>query len=369
MTRILHCADVHLSVQEKAYSLSVLSEIAGLATEKKADLLLFAGDTFDSFGDAEALRGDFRSRIDPIADTVAVLLLPGNHEDLQRGARKLGSFEFGKARLLDEEPFGILEFPEMDLVSIPHRKSYADYREWDLPPKHRRFRIITAHCVVSGMGVPFDEGEEMVSVIDPDLFQRAGADYAALGHIHSARTIRLKATAPDSPIRTSALVLSYPGSARVWRKGETGPRSVSLIEVGDDIRASPLVLKSAGQCREILLDVGLDGAIPDIDSLSRAWNPPDRVEIAFSGIVEDENTFKSAADRLANNLRPRVRTVDIIRDGVSVLEGISSEPIARKFLELCDKTRTAVDAHDFAVWQKTREIGLLKLKKVLGDRA
>ena len=115
--------------------------------------------------------------------------------------------------------------------------------------------------------------------------------------------------------------------------------------------------------------MGLDGAIPDIDSLSRAWNPPDRVEIAFSGIVEDENTFKSAADRLANNLRPRVRTVDIIRDGVSVLEGISSEPIARKFLELCDKTRTAVDAHDFAVWQKTREIGLLKLKKVLGDRA
>jgi len=137
MTCILHCADLHLSVQEKAYSLSVLSEIAGLATRRKAALLLFAGDTFDSFGDAEALRGDFRSRVDPIAGMVTVLLLPGNHGDLQREVRKLGSFEFGEARLLDEEPFGILDLPDLDLMSIPHRKSYADYREWDLPLKHR----------------------------------------------------------------------------------------------------------------------------------------------------------------------------------------------------------------------------------------
>jgi DNA repair exonuclease SbcCD nuclease subunit len=351
------------------YSLSVLSEIASLATEKKANLLLFAGDTFDSFGDAEALRGDFKQQIDPIGDAVSVLVLPGNHEDLQRGARRLGSFDFGKARLLDVEPFGILDLPDMELVSIPHRKSYADYREWAMPAKRRRFRIVTAHCVVSGVGIPFDEGEEMVSVIDPDLFQRAGADYAALGHIHSARTIRLKSTAPDAPVRTSALVLSYPGSARVWRRGETGPRSASLIEVGDGIRAIPLVLKSAGQYREILLDVGLDGAIPNIENLSREWDPSDRVEISFSGIVEDENIFKGAADSLAQALRPSVRAVSVIRDGVSVLEGISSEPIARKFLELCEKARPAADAPDFPVWRKTREIGLLKLKKVIGDRA
>ena len=369
MTRIIHCADLHLSVQEKVYSLSVLSEIASLATEKKANLLLFAGDTFDSFADAEGLRGDFKQRIDPIGDAVTVLVLPGNHEDLQRGARKLGSFEFGKARLLDEEPFGILDLPDMDLVSIPHRKSYADYREWALPAKHRRFRIVTAHCVVSGLGIPFDEGEEMVSVIDPDLFQRAGADFAALGHIHSARTIRLRGTAPDAPVRTSTLVLSYPGSARVCRRGETGPRSASMIEVGKDIHATPLVLKSAGQYREVLLDVGLDGAIPDIEHLSREWNPSDRIDISISGIVEDENTFKDAADRLVHALKPRVRVASVIRDGVSVLEGISSEPIARKFLELCEKVRPAADAPDFPVWRKTREIGLLKLKKVLVERA
>jgi DNA repair exonuclease SbcCD nuclease subunit len=369
VTRILHCADLHLSVQEKEYSLSVLSEIVGLTIERKAHLLLFAGDTFDSFADAEVLRGDFKQRIDPIGETVTVLVLPGNHEDLQRGTRKLGSFEFGKARLLDEEPFGILDLPDMDLVSIPHRKSYADYREWSVPAKHRRFRIVTAHCVVSDLGIPFDECEETVSVIDPDLFHRAGADYAALGHIHSARTIRLESAAPDAPVRTSALVLSYPGSARVCRRGEIGPRSASLIEVGEDIHATPLVLGSAGRYREILLDVGLDGAIPDIEHLSREWGPSDRVEISISGIVEDENTVKRAADSLADALRPRVRVLNVIRDGVSVLEGISSEPIARKFLELCERARPAADAPDFPVWRKTREIGLLKIKKVLGERA
>jgi DNA repair protein SbcD/Mre11 len=368
VTRILHCADLHLSVQEKVYSLSVLSEIAGLATEKKVNLLLFAGDTFDSFVDAEALRADFKQRIDPIGNSVTVLVLPGNHEDLQRGARRLGSFEFGKARLLDEEPFGILEFPDMDLISIPHRKSYADYREWAMPARRRRFRIITAHCIVSGLGIPFDEGEEMVSVIDPDLFHRAGADYAALGHIHSARAIRIESTSPDAQARTRTLILSYPGSARVCRKGETGPRCASLIEVGEEIRATSLVLKSAGQYREIVLDVGLDGAIPDIEHLSHEWDPSDRIDISISGIVEDENAFKGAADKLADALRPQLRAVNVIRDGVSVLEGISSEPIARKFLELCEKVRPAESAPDFPVWRKAREVGLLKLKKVLGGR-
>ena len=115
------------------------------------------------------------------------------------------------------------------------------------------------------------KGRKWSPSLTPDLFQRAGADYAALGHIHSARTIRLRSTSPDAPVQTSALVLSYPGSARVCRRGETGPRSANMIEVGENIRETQLVLKSAGQYREILLDVGLDGAIPNIEHLSREW--------------------------------------------------------------------------------------------------
>ena len=365
MTRILHCADLHLSDAEREYSLSVLSEIVGIAREKKADILLFAGDTFDSFPDLEKLRGEFKKRIDLTGSTVAVLLLPGNHEDLDRGAARLGSFDFGKARLLDKEPFDVLHFPDMELLSIPFKKSYANYREWKIEPKKQRFRIATAHCVVSGLAIPFVEDEEMVSVMDPDLFQLADVDYAALGHIHSPRTLSLQSTAPGGLPRT----LSYPGSARVYRRGEKGPRAARLIEVGNEIRAESLVLKSAGQCREVYLDVGLDGTLPDVTHLSQEWDRPDRVELFISGIVEDENALRRAADALVQSLKVRVRDPKPVLDGVSVLDGISSQPIARKFLEISDKARPAADSPDFAVWHKAREIGLLKIKKVLEARA
>jgi DNA repair exonuclease SbcCD nuclease subunit len=362
VTRTLHCADLHLSVTERDYSLSVLSEIVRIAKEKNADVLLFAGDTFDSFPDVEKLRGDFKERVDQVGDSVTVLLLPGNHEDLQRGQQKLSSFDLGRARLLDKEPYDILSFPDMELLSIPAKKSYDDYREWRIAPKKMKFRIATAHCVVAGLGIPFIEDEEMDSVIDPDLFQLAEVDYAALGHIHSGRVISLKSTLPGGPVRT----LSYPGSARVYRRGETGPRTVTLIEVGNEIHATSLVLKSAGQYREVFLDVGLDGALPDISHLSKEWDESDRVELFISGIVEDENALTREAEALAQSLAVRVANSV---PAVSVLAGISSQPIARKFLELSDKARPAARTPEFAVWHKTREIGLLKIKKVLEARS
>jgi len=62
-----------LSVPEKEYSLSVLSEIVGIANGKKADILLFAGDTFDNFPDAEKLRGGGGNEQRPLINAVRAL--------------------------------------------------------------------------------------------------------------------------------------------------------------------------------------------------------------------------------------------------------------------------------------------------------
>jgi hypothetical protein len=53
MPRILHAANLHISVSEKEYSLAVLDEIVATAVNTKADALVFAGDLFDSFSDCE----------------------------------------------------------------------------------------------------------------------------------------------------------------------------------------------------------------------------------------------------------------------------------------------------------------------------
>ena len=72
VTRILHCADLHLSVPEKEYSCQSL-EIVGIANGKKADVLLFAGDTFDNFPDAEKLRGGGGNEQRPLINAVRAL--------------------------------------------------------------------------------------------------------------------------------------------------------------------------------------------------------------------------------------------------------------------------------------------------------
>ena len=59
MTRIIHAADLHISVAEKDYSLKVLDSIIRIVQEGNAKYLLFAGDIFDSFADAETLTGGF----------------------------------------------------------------------------------------------------------------------------------------------------------------------------------------------------------------------------------------------------------------------------------------------------------------------
>ena len=89
---------------------------------------------------------------------------------------------------------------------------------------------------------------------------------------------------------------------------------------------------------------------------------------SFRELLRMRTPSRRAADALVQSLKVRVRDPKPVLDGVSVLDGISSQPIARKFLEISDKARPA-DSPDFAVWHKAREIGLLKIKNLVQARA
>jgi len=125
MIRVLHCADLHLSADpaDRDYSLAVLDEIAGLAKKRGAAYLLFAGDTFNTFGDAETLRAEFRDRMEPLRGTCEVFLLAGNHEDLGRSKRKLANFDLGLAPEncieFDGAPFRLIRRGGVEIQLIP----------------------------------------------------------------------------------------------------------------------------------------------------------------------------------------------------------------------------------------------------------
>ncbi len=368
MPRILHAADLHLSEADRDYSLSVLAELLEAARREKVDYLLFCGDLFNTFTDAEKLRAEFRRLLG--SPPFEFIFLPGNHEDLQRGGGDLARLDWGAATVLDARPFGLLRRDRggaaVEFLSIPHQEDYSGYGNWAVSPKEAPWRIALAHGVVAGMSYRGPDEEPGGSALDPDIFLRHRADYAAMGHIHGRRSLAVGATR-----------IAYPGSARVWRKKEMGARGAFLLDLPDsrgaDASALPepafLPLATAGQYRSYPLPLTLEGEVPDLEGLAKSWGPADFIELEFTGLVEDERAAALAIEGLQARYASRVRLLAIDREGVSALPGISSQPIVKKFLAAwtarmpaAPASASAEDAMKHAVWQRARELALNSLK-------
>ena len=356
--RLIHAADLHLSAREADYCLSVWEEIISLTRRLRPAYLILAGDIFDSFDDVEALRSEFRARWKPIADSCRVLFVPGNHEELNRGRRDLRHVDLGPIVLMDQRPFTFLADDSLELLAIPHQASYGDYRTWPVPPKRAKTRVAIAHGTVLGSPHAFANEETGGAALDPELFTHFEVDYAALGHIHRASSEGMGNTR-----------VVYPGSSRVWRKGETGPRGVRLVTVGSSVREQFIPLESAGTFRPYYLALSLEGELDDLESEARQWGPADWVFLQITGVVENENIAAALEKKLAAGYGGTVRRLDIDRDGVTGLAGIASQPLARRFLEIWREKEPAVDEPDRRrAWRRSREMALGAIKSILEAR-
>jgi DNA repair exonuclease SbcCD nuclease subunit len=357
--QFVHAADLHLSASEaeKSYCLDVLKEIGESATRAKVPLIVFAGDTFDSFTDAMALRASFTDWAASLGADVRVFLIPGNHEDLQKGSNDLSRLSFGpKVSVFTQTPFSVRTLEDAEFLLVPFQKDFYDTTKWQIPPKVVRHRVVVMHGTVAGMvfvGAESDESE--TAAIDPGLFAKLDADYAALGHIHSSRSETFGKT-----------LVSYPGSARVWRRGEVGPRTILVVDTNNVTRSKQVPLGAAGEFRQVNVHLQLDGTYPELENLGKDWNPNDSVMLVMRGIVEDENTVAQTEAKIQAEVGRRVRVLDFKREVVPVA-GIAEKQIARRFLEAWGK-REAAKGESPDVLERTRELGLQAIAGLMGVR-
>jgi DNA repair exonuclease SbcCD nuclease subunit len=357
--RILHAADLHLATVERDYSLAVLDEIIEIVALERVEILLLAGDVFDTYADAESLRDEVAARLDRLAAGCRPFYIPGNHEKLGATERRhIGLLSFGSRMTVTTEVSLVPISDEVELLLVPHRENYDDYQSWDVPPKMSRLRIAVAHGSVTGLSFLGLGDEEGGAIIDPDLFAFHGVNYAAMGHIHSGRIQH----------QSSGAVIAYPGSARVWRSGEAGERSVLLVDLSKGIEPVRLSLAAAGQWRSIELPLAQDGSVTPGPMLEVA-GPRDWLEVTLTGVADDDFVRDTAARLVEQAATGRVRRLDIRKNEVMVLAGVSDEPVVRLFLDAWRSRFETASETDRAAWLRARSVGLAKIITVVGSRS
>lgn len=259
--RLLHTSDWHVGKKIRGHSRhdeheAVLAEIVGIAAERSVDVVLVAGDLFETASPApEAEDLVYRTLLAFAQGGAQVAVIAGNHDNARRLAAVRPLLELGNIHLLTEAaapdagglrtldvdgaqlnlamlPFvsqrGIIRASElMEHAAFEHANAYAGRMRTLLdllcePFSSEAVNVIMAHAFVLGGSI--GGGERLAHLVEEYAVTAqsfpASSSYIALGHLHRAQKI-----AGPAPIH-------YCGSPLQLDFGESEQiKQVTLIEV------------------------------------------------------------------------------------------------------------------------------------------
>lgn len=361
MIRFLHTADLHLSLKEKVYSLSVLKEIVSTAKTEKCTHILFCGDLFDRNSDIASLKEDVKEILTSFSGKI--LFIPGNHEELgiSEGSYPI-SADLSPISYPQKNDRFKLWFEEIDGVDaeffgFPFRRN-LDYSNIQFNEKKTLYRIALLHGtdtkLVEYLG-PSPENAD--SILDSKPFLDAKFDYLALGHIHSERSEKI-----------GSLLIAYPGSPRIVSSGEFGPRSVNIVTLGKN--GTPVlqkkIISSAGEFKEFSLSANLAGQIPELSKIPALISELDFVRIKISGIVEDEHIVSETLDNFSKSLI--CRKLEIKTNDLKTSSALIDNPIAKVFYDKLMDKKSNWNGENSPDWNEVLVLGLEQIEEFSGKK-
>jgi DNA repair protein SbcD/Mre11 len=311
--RILHTSDVHIGApflflgtkgsEQRLALRESFAEIVRIARDEKYDVLVVAGDLFDSaFGASDADVSHVVGCLRGAGTSCRVVILPGGHDHFAPGSiyeRELKRFESAGNVRIFTPGIETIDFPDLSLAvhgkalssNVPAESVFAGLA----PAAGRRWNVCVAHCSVEGFSADLDEKEAPARLAD----LAAGFDYVALGHWHSFRALReqgppvLYSGAPEIVARDQqgagfAVSVALGEGAASFERRRIGKRRIEKrvvdctgLRTTDELAAK--ILREAPPDRDLILDISLAGLV-GIDS---ALDPA-------QGVAQIERSYFSA---------------------------------------------------------------------------
>lgn len=170
---------------------AVVERLAAIATERRVDAVLVAGDVFDAQTVADKTIRRLFNAMQGFAGSW--VLMPGNHdaalaESVWSRAQRLGAVPDNVIVCLEPKPIVVAGKFTLLPAPLSQRNTYADLTEWfsahvpsdDLP------RVGLAHGSVQGI---LPEGVDSANPIAAGRAQASGLAYLALGDWHGTKRV------------------------------------------------------------------------------------------------------------------------------------------------------------------------------------
>lgn len=279
--RFIHTADLHLDAPLKAIALrdpalahevgtatrQAFTRIVDLCISEEADFLVIAGDLWDGKHSSTKTPRFLKQQLLRLRDAqIPVYIIRGNHDAMSTRTGELDLPE--NTHLFGDTASSVSAAFNGHRVAI-HGLSFANaHAPTSLlpaypPPQAGVFNLGIMHSSLGG-----SEGHDSYAPCSVTDLDGAGYDYWALGHIHKRAVYEGRAT------------IVMPGNPQGRDIGESGDRSVTMVDVADDnsLSLTPLSVASL-RFDHHPLDIGGISAWGDLlsrieDALADAANAP-----------------------------------------------------------------------------------------------
>jgi len=332
MLRLLHLADVHLGARhadlgdaaaaQRERQFAAFRAAVDLAIAEKVDIVLIAGDLFDSNTQPRRSVERVAAELKRLAAArIRTVIIPGTHDCYERASiYRTYDLPALAGAGPDDDSVTVLtpDRPSIHLATcdvVVHGPVFATKRAphsplRDLRVTHGEGATWHVGMVHGSIAIP-DKTDRDEVVITKDEIAATGLDYLALGHWHSAQQGRAGST-----------TYAYAGAPEPVAVNQDGAGSVLLVELVEPGDASGdrhvrIEERRVGRTRfeRVDLDAAAVGSQPELVAALRARADPDLVlHVRITGVRPDELDVDptEVEDQLRDAfLRLRVRDVSL----------------------------------------------------------